>query len=337
MSRGVAPSCWKECAVAINVEPGQVTTRKELYALYGGSRMNGIVTTKTEHLFVFTDPLATKPNGYDFDGWESSAGQVFYYAGEGKVGDQKMDRGNRALLEHESRKVTVHLLEAIGPDQPGGKPQRYLGEFVLDSKDPFSVERGPDKNGLMRDVFVFRLIRKSDQPPLPSPLVKLRDRNRKTFEKSASRVRNVALEENSDVEFGVAPTAGRTARREEGILSRRFEEHLIAQGHELSRFRLKVPEAAAELVTDPFDETDNTLWEVKASSCRGDVRYAIGQVLDYRLLIEAEREHIEVGVVLPDSPSPSLLELLFSLGIKLAFPREGVWEVHQNSSSMIEA
>lgn len=179
-------------------------------------------------------------------------------------------------------------------------------------------------------MFVFRFLRLQGQAPLPDELVKLHPRNQTKFEAASQAVREVALERNSEDEFDVAPTTGRTARREEGILAKQFDDHLKAQGHKLFRFRVQIPGDRTVLVTDTFDATENTLWEIKADNRRADIRYGIGQVLDYRRLIERERGPIEVGIVLPAKPSESLCDLAFSLGLRLAYPEGESWGIHES-------
>jgi hypothetical protein len=69
-----------------NLLPGQRIQRKQLHALFGGSRQGGIgPSSKSPNVFLFTDPETGMQHGY-VDGWQ--ADQCFHYTGEGQRGDQ---------------------------------------------------------------------------------------------------------------------------------------------------------------------------------------------------------------------------------------------------------
>lgn len=71
------------------------------------------------------------------------------YTGEGQEGDQQLTRGNKAILRDN---VALRLFESVGHAQV-----RYLGEYQLDSTEPYCVKQAPDRSGEVRNVLVFRL------------------------------------------------------------------------------------------------------------------------------------------------------------------------------------
>ncbi|WP_139334985.1 hypothetical protein [Mycobacterium sp. GA-1841] len=141
-----------------NVQPGETLIRGDIHRVYGGNPQAGISRSgATPNVIVYSDPAKAGDNGYDFDGWDAREG-VFYYTGEGKTGDQKMDRGNRAIADHCADGYALRLFLAIG-NKPGSQTriQRYLGEFEVDLERPYEIRTAPGTDGALRKVFVFRL------------------------------------------------------------------------------------------------------------------------------------------------------------------------------------
>lgn len=140
------------------VQPGETLVRDDIHRRFGGNPQAGISRSgSTTNVVVYSDPEKAGDNGYDFDGWDV-AEEVFYYTGEGKIGDQKMDRGNRAIADHVADGYALRLFLAIG-NKPGSQTriQRYLGEFAVDPERPYEVRNAPGTDGALRKVFVFRL------------------------------------------------------------------------------------------------------------------------------------------------------------------------------------
>ena len=63
------------------------------------------------------------------------------------------------------------------------------------------------------------------------------------------------------------------------------------------------------MYVDLFNERTNELVEAKASSRREHIRMAIGQIADYRRFVVSQPT---CKVLLPDAPTPELLDLLWS-------------------------
>ncbi len=82
----------------------------------------------------------------------------------------------------------------------------------------------------------------------------------------------------------------------EADLMRRFESYLRDLGSQVARFEIPLRQSGRRLLTDTFDITENTLWEVKGAADRQSVRMAIGQLADYRRYLPPD---IRSGIVLP--------------------------------------
>jgi hypothetical protein len=139
---------------------GQVTTRAEIHAKYGGATFGGIEpTASTPNVMIYSDPSEGEQYGYQFDGWVDGEPGVFTYTGEGRIGDQKLTDGNRAILEHARHGRVLRLFITLDRShRQGGKRQRYAGAFRVDPDDPFEWRRAPDHEGNDRKVVVFRLL-----------------------------------------------------------------------------------------------------------------------------------------------------------------------------------
>ena len=143
-----------------NIEIGDELTREEISQNYGGSKFGGIEpSAKTPNIFIYTDPDQGELHGYDFDGWDEDE-TVFRYTGEGRVGNQEMNKGNAAILNHidSNRSLRIFAANGIKEGTSKTKVQMYLGEFEIDSENPYSIEKSLDDNGDLRNVFAFRLL-----------------------------------------------------------------------------------------------------------------------------------------------------------------------------------
>ena len=126
------------------MEIGSYHLRSELHSKFGGSPRAGICPTKSGAVLIFSDPISGALFGYDAHDYLSD--NVYHYTGEGRVGDQKFVRGNKAVLE----KSPLLLFSRV--DQ---KTWRFVGEVRL-SSPPFISSLAPDQLGEEREVIVFR-------------------------------------------------------------------------------------------------------------------------------------------------------------------------------------
>ena len=118
----------------------------EIHGRYGGQGQGGISTPKNSpFIFVFTSD-AGEQHGYRDEYREDG---VFWYTGEGQVGDMKMASGNKAILEHAQNNKTIHVFEYTKKSYV-----RYIGTAECLG---YHEEIRPDREGNDRSVFVFHL------------------------------------------------------------------------------------------------------------------------------------------------------------------------------------
>lgn len=115
---------------------------------YGGSRQSGISASRqTAAIFLFTGESGEQ-FGYK-DHFDENG--VFWYSGEGQIGDMKLDKGNAAVVTHANDGRALHVFQTLGK----AKGQKYLGEFTYASHQ---FGHGPDKEGNERRVIFFHLL-----------------------------------------------------------------------------------------------------------------------------------------------------------------------------------
>lgn len=90
-------------------EIGKEYNRKfEIHGVYKGQSQGGISTPKDSPLiFIFT---SDKGENYGYKDEYRDDG-LFWYTGEGQVGDMSMSKGNKAILEHGKNNKTIHAFE----------------------------------------------------------------------------------------------------------------------------------------------------------------------------------------------------------------------------------
>ncbi|MET9887310.1 hypothetical protein ABZZ20_30075 [Streptomyces sp. NPDC006430] len=147
------------------INPGDVRTRTEIRAVFGGSGQGGICASQDMHsVNLYSDPDVGEQAGY-YDGWlaeEDELGLVFEYTGAGKSGDQTFDgvagSGNRAILRHAEQDRVLRVFTRVGKlAGTDTKTHRYLGAFTLDGMQPYVWRRVHGEDGHERNVIVFRL------------------------------------------------------------------------------------------------------------------------------------------------------------------------------------
>ncbi|MGY1728352.1 hypothetical protein ACI79J_15390 [Geodermatophilus sp. SYSU D01062] len=106
----------------------------------------------------------------------------------------------------------------------------------------------------------------------------------------------------------------RTIVRSEAQLVDRYLAWLAKKGREMKSVLL--PSESGSLRVDLFDPAQNLLIEAKAKSSREYIRYAIGQLLDYRRRISPRPS---LAVLLPEAPPQDMVDLLEELGIAAIF------------------
>lgn|GEM_PF-2018883 len=83
----------------------QIYKRSDIQDRFGGQRQGGISTpAKSPVILIFTSSQGEQ-YGYSV-GWNSG---IFYYTGEGQVGDMEFKGGNKAIRDDSSDGKDIHL------------------------------------------------------------------------------------------------------------------------------------------------------------------------------------------------------------------------------------
>lgn len=128
-------------------EVGKEYNRKtDIHGLYKGQAQGGISTPKDYPVvFIFTS-TAGEQHGYR-DEYRDEG--LFWYTGEGQIGDMKMESGNKAILEHAQNGKVIHVFEYTRKAHV-----RYVGEAECLG---YHKEDRPDREGNERTAFIFHL------------------------------------------------------------------------------------------------------------------------------------------------------------------------------------
>ena len=158
--------------------------RTDIQEPYGGQARGGISTPKNfSMIFIFTSD-----SGEQYGYRDEYRDGIFWYTGEGQIGDMKMRAGNKAILEHAKNGKTIYVFEYTRKAYV-----RYVGSAnCLD----YHEEMRPDRNGDNRKVFVFHLdidsIGSADN--ISEPISNYGSKNEEDLKKkSISELRKAAL------------------------------------------------------------------------------------------------------------------------------------------------
>lgn len=128
----------------MKLEIGLTYLRSELHQNFGGNPRAGICPTRSGPVLVFSDPPSGVKFGYGLN--DEVVGDVYRYTGEGRVLDQQLVRGNKALL---------NAAEILLFARVDSRSWMYVGEVSL-SDPPYELAQAPDALGNLRQVLVFR-------------------------------------------------------------------------------------------------------------------------------------------------------------------------------------
>lgn len=193
---------------------GIYNRREDIHGHYGGQQQGGI-STPADYPLVF---LFTSESGSRFgyvDQFQDDG--TFWYTGEGQEGDMRMNRGNRAIREHEANNKELHLFESVGQGEV-----RYVGQATYLSHH---WEERPDVNGNMRDAIVFELAVETEAVDQETS-----EASEPSTEYDANRnLRNRTLEELRDLALDQPrPSASEEERRENVYLrSKAVKEYVL--------------------------------------------------------------------------------------------------------------
>jgi 5-methylcytosine-specific restriction protein A len=126
---------------------GKSYNRRELHNRYGGQEQTGI-STPAEYpmIFLFTS-LKGEKYGYH-DGWTKEG--VFLFFGEGRFGNMRFTRGNKALRDHIQDGKDVFLFEYIDPGVV-----RFVDQMLYVG---YELRAAQDINNNLRTTIIFELV-----------------------------------------------------------------------------------------------------------------------------------------------------------------------------------
>ena len=162
--------------------------KSEIHAVYGCQAQGGISTPKN-HPFIF---IFTSDSGAQHGYRDEYVDGLFWYTGEGQLGDMQMIKGNKAILNHAEDNKIIHLFEYTRKAHV-----RYVGEAECLG---YETQIRPDSNGNSRKAFVFQLDINSSiniEYVIPSSPALIAEERKKTKTKSTKRIeelRQAALE-----------------------------------------------------------------------------------------------------------------------------------------------
>lgn len=131
-------------------ELGKKYRRVDLISAFGGSFMRGINICNRTHTIVITS-IHTGNRIYDDKLFE---GDVMLYTGEGRIGDQTLTFGNKAIYEAKDRNIPIYLFVRFKEQE-----YTYFGEVELVDEIHYAQER--DVLGNMRKVIKFPMMQKT--------------------------------------------------------------------------------------------------------------------------------------------------------------------------------
>ncbi|MEM3553782.1 MAG: YDG/SRA domain-containing protein [Candidatus Bathyarchaeia archaeon] len=137
---------------------GDILSNREISRIFDvcaqrGIRYNGSLQKGIRHIVLITvlhkTPEESLRNPYN----DRLEDDILLYIGEGRAGNQKMERGNLALKRQMTEGYPIFVFEKKSP----GK-YMFLGQYNVLSAN---VEIQPDIKGQSREVFVYKLKRAS--------------------------------------------------------------------------------------------------------------------------------------------------------------------------------
>jgi hypothetical protein len=264
-----------------HMSPGSTILRKDLHKQYDGNPQAGMApSARTPNLFVFSDPSIGEMYGY----LDHSDGDVFHYYGMGRIGPQRMEGPNKALLEHKRAGRTLRVFQGVGGEIT------YLGEFELDQDEPYYWAEARDwESETLRRVIVFKL-----------QSLNYAFERAPAHQRSAGRPRYRPANEKRRSAPGKLrvfdPDAIDRATNRHSALQNRLAAHVESQGART------YGRGSLDPVFDLAWETSDAFYlaEVKTLTSTNEasqLRLGLGQLLHYRYLFEKERSGDRGGAI----------------------------------------
>ena len=231
----------------------------------------------------------------------------YHYTGEGQSGDQVMEKGNKAIRDHEANNRELHLFQSSGK----GKPVTHIGQFrYVDHYDADAPQTG---GGPLRRVLIFRLSSVGSQTG---------HQIRGTVKKvDTTFVGEVPIEASNTERAFVEPTReAYEAERKEAKLIAEFIAWSSRSGRQFKRLKVVPKGEGKPLFSDLYSKSEKQLIEAKGSVSRDAIRMAIGQVYDYRRFAD---RNTSLAILLPELPRADLIDLIKSSGVDIIYRTHG--------------
>ncbi|MFI9767301.1 hypothetical protein ACIHJG_10610 [Streptomyces sp. NPDC052415] len=286
-----------------HLNPGDTIRRTDLHARYGGSSQNGISPSGTsDNVLIFTAASSGHQHGY-FDTWNEDG--TFHYTGEGQTGDQRMIRGNKAILEHRETGKRLRLFDGARGTV------RYLGEWTLDPEQAYTWAEAPETGGgPLRQVIRFHLV------PVRATIT--------TPEVGVGQSYVV-------VDESVAPAPAAPSAPDPDLVGRNLSTHRRLQNSLAQEVLNRGLTALSPGATDPdfdlawHDGQDRlTVCEVKSLTRANEARQlraGLGQVLDYRDQLSDRAADVTAVLWVEREPTEiRWVNLCRQVGVTLAWP-----------------
>jgi hypothetical protein len=236
--------------------------------------------------------------------------------------ERDLTRGDVGLVR--GGRQPVALVEITGPDYFAEKDEPW-GWYQY--RHPVRIIGWYD-----RDVTRWPKIRFKASGPSTFQLLTGKSNTRRGVELWLAHYKSVKIPRNrkEDGEANNSVTEIGNGKRREGykyrptnelIRAEQREDKLVRdfqallEGHGRSTTRLKYK---GNLCCDIYESTRKNLIEAKGTTTRQDIRMAIGQLFDYRLLTQkADGNELKLAILLPKRPERDVELLLDSIGIGL--------------------
>lgn len=127
-------------------EKGEVYhRRRDLHDQFGGQVQGGISTPSGQDFIMLFTSERGEQYGY-VDHWK---GEIFFYTGEGQMGDMSFTRGNKAIRDHIANNKALYLFTYV---------KKGYVEFTAELEYvTHQIKQGRDWKGMMRAIIIFEL------------------------------------------------------------------------------------------------------------------------------------------------------------------------------------
>ncbi|MFD5700109.1 hypothetical protein [Streptomyces lasiicapitis] len=306
--------------------PGDILTRAQIHPVLGGSGYAGICpAVEKKNVLIFSDSEIGKRYGYH-DGWlaeDDDLGPIFTYTGAGKRGDQTFEgSGNRAILEHFTKKRTLHLFIAVGKVPGSGtRTHRYIGEFSLDKRKPFEVREAKDELDHDRNVIVFRMRPTGPYIRRDSDTLQRAADSGARFNRTAGRLARALRRQRRQRQPQTDVDQVMSVRDD---LADTFEERERTEGKTVGQLDVSMRNSSSQLVLEIYNQTNNTVYEPTGSAASESITQALAQLLHARRHLRdlAHDQPLHLMVLAPELPREDLRDLLAEHGIGIVYRNE---------------